>query len=149
MIRLSKLADYGIVLISRLAVERAGTVFAATDLATATAIPLPTVAKVTKALAHAGLLVSHRGAEGGFALARPASDITVAQVIAALDGPIAVTECTGEDHGACGIETSCGVRGHWDRINQAIRQALDDLTIAEMARPSFPWDRAKKSAVTS
>ena len=149
MIRLSKLADYGIVLISRLAAERAGTVYTAKGLAAATAIPLPTVAKVTKALAHEGLLVSHRGVDGGFALARPAIEITVAQVIAALDGPIAVTECTGEDHGACGIETSCGVRGHWDRINQAIRHALDGLTIAEMARPSFPWERAKKSEVAS
>ena len=149
MIRLSKLADYGIVLISRLAAERAGTVYTAKGLAAATAIPVPTVSKVTKALAHAGLLVSHRGVDGGFALARPAAEITVAEVISALDGPIAVTECTGEDHGACGIESSCGVRGHWDRINQAIRQALNGLTIAEMARPTFPWERAKKSEVVS
>ena len=149
MIRLSKLADYGIVLSSHIAVGRPGQVHAAKDLSLATAIPLPTVSKVTKALARAGLLVSHRGADGGFALARPATEITVAQVITALDGPIAVMECTGEDHGTCGIESSCGVRGHWDRINEAIRQALDGLTIAAMSKPSFPWDRAKKSEVVS
>lgn len=149
MIRLSKLADYGIVLSTHLANARPGTVYAAKDLSLATAIPLPTVSKVTKVLARAGLLVSHRGADGGFALARPAAEITVAEVISALDGPIAVMECTGEDHGTCGIESSCGVRGHWDRINDVIRQALDGLTIAAMAKPSFPWERAKKSEVAS
>ena len=141
MIRLSKLADYGIVLASRIAADRTGKVHAAKDLALATSIPLPTVSKVTKALAHAGLLVSHRGTDGGFTLARAATEITVAQLISALDGPIAMTDCLGEDHGACGIESSCGVRGHWDRINQAVRAALESLTVAEMAKPSFPWEK--------
>jgi FeS assembly SUF system regulator len=149
MIRLSKLADYGIVLASRIAADRPGEVHAAKDLARATSIPLPTVAKVTKALAHAGLLVSHRGTDGGFSLARPASEITVAQLIAALDGPIAMTDCLGEDHGTCGIESSCGVRGHWDRINRAVRDALDGLTIADMAKPSFPWEKRGTREVVS
>jgi FeS assembly SUF system regulator len=146
MIRLSKLADYGIVLTTHLAVGRPGSLHAARDLAAATSIPLPTVAKVTKALAHAGVLTSHRGVGGGFSLARPANQITVAELIAALDGPIAVTDCLGEDHGACGIESTCGVRGHWDRINEAIRAALAGLTIEAMAKPSFPWERAKDRA---
>ena len=149
MIRLSKLADYGIVLSSHIAAGRPGKVHAAKDLSAATRIPLPTVSKVTKALARAGLLVSHRGTDGGFALARPADEITVAQVISALDGPISVMECTDEGHATCGIQSSCGVRGHWDRINGAIRHALDGLTIAEMARPAFPWDRTRKAEVNS
>ncbi len=143
MIRLSKLADYGIVLLCRIAAERPGKIHAAKDLAAATAIPLPTVSKMTKALARAGLLVSHRGVDGGFALGRPAHEISVAQVVEALDGPIGMTDCVRDEHSGCGIEPSCGVRGHWDRISATIRKALDGLTIAEMARPVAPWESAR------
>jgi len=149
MIRLSKLADYGIVLTTHLAASAPGKIHAAKDLARATAIPLPTVSKVMKALAHASIVTSHRGADGGFTLARPATDITVADLIAALDGPIAMTDCLSDDHDACGIVSSCGVRGHWDRISRAIHDALDGLTVAEMAKPSFPWEKAANRQVVS
>jgi len=149
MIRLSKLADYGIVLICRIAADRPGKIHAAKDLAAATTIPLPTVSKMTKALARAGLLVSHRGVDGGFALGRPATEISVAQVVEALDGPIAMTDCVRDDHSGCGVEPTCGVRDHWDRISSTIRTALDGLTIADMAKPVAPWAFGKNRQVVS
>jgi Rrf2 family protein len=81
------------------------------------------------------LLVSHRGVGGGFALAREPERISVAEVIAALEGPIAITECLGEVPGTCELEAGCPVRSNWDRINRVVREALEGLSIAEMARP--------------
>jgi FeS assembly SUF system regulator len=140
VIRLTKLADYGIVLMTRLAAAQRGTVHTARDLATVAGVPLPTVSKILKVLAHpapdgAALLVSHRGVGGGFALARDAERISVAEVIAALEGPIALTECLGDVPGVCEIEAGCPVRSGWDRINRVVRDALEGLSIAEMARP--------------
>lgn len=140
MIRLTKLADYGIVLMTRLAASPRGTVHTARGLALSAGVPLPTVSKILKALAHptaksGPLLVSHRGVGGGFALARDPERISVAEVIAALEGPIAITECLGEAPGTCDLEAGCPVRSNWDRINRVVREALEDLSIAEMARP--------------
>jgi FeS assembly SUF system regulator len=136
MIRVSKLADYGIDLLAHFSAARPGTVRAARDLAAESQIPLPTVSKILKALAREGLLVSHRGVAGGYALARPADRISVAEAIAALDGPIALTECLGADS-TCGHEGVCSIRTNWERINTVIREALSGLSIAEMARPRF------------
>ena len=90
--------------------------------------------KILKALARAGLLASHRGAKGGYGLARDAEAITVAQVIVALEGPIALTSCIEDGPGDCEIEALCPARANWQRINDAIRRALDDITMAEMAQ---------------
>ena len=95
---------------------------------------LPTVSKVLKALVQHGLLASHRGAKGGYSLAAPAEEISVAQIIAAIEGPIALTECS-DTIGLCGQETQCSVRGNWQRINSAVREALERVTLAELARP--------------
>ena len=140
MIRLTKLADYGIVLMTRLAAAPRGSVHTARGLAASAGVPLPTVAKILKALAHptpdgGPLLVSHRGVGGGFALVRDPERISVAEVIAALEGPIAITECLGEAPGTCELEAGCPVRSNWDRINRVVREALERLSIAEMARP--------------
>jgi FeS assembly SUF system regulator len=136
MIRVTKLADYGIDLLAHIGAGAPGTVRTARDLAAGSQIPLPTVSKVLKTLARAGLLASHRGVAGGYALARPADRISVADVITALDGPIALTECLSTDS-VCGHEGVCSIRTNWDRINNVVREALSGLTIAEMARPRF------------
>jgi FeS assembly SUF system regulator len=106
-------------------------------LAAATGVPEPTVRKVLKTLAHAGIVDSVRGTHGGYALARPAADISVADVVIAVEGPIAVTECASEaTAGACDLEGRCNVQGPWQRISAAIRDALDKLTLADMATPA-------------
>ena len=132
MIRLSKLADYGIVIMTTMArhPERCHN---APEIAAKSHIPLPMASKILKALARAGLLASHRGAKGGYGLARTAERISVAEIIAALDGPIALTACIEDGPGECEIEALCPARANWQRINDAIRHALEGITIAEMA----------------
>ncbi len=137
MIRMTKQTDYGIVLLSRMA-RRPERQFNATELATETRLPQPTVSKILKILARAGLLDSHRGVKGGYTLAREPEAITVTEVITALEGPIGITECIDDTPGECSHEARCPVRGNWHRINEAIRQALDGINLAEMAQPVAP-----------
>ena len=136
MIRLTKLADYGVMLMSHIAAAP-GTVHSASSLSRAAAVAVPTVSKILKLLARKGLLISHRGASGGYVLARPPAAITVAEVIAAMEGPIAVTECVDESHSDCAVESVCRVRTNWHKINDAVRGALEQITLEEMAQP-FP-----------
>lgn len=134
MFRISRLTDYGIVLLALLARDRHGAAHNARELAAASNLPLPVVSKILKQLTHQGLLVSQRGAKGGYGLAREPRHISVSEIIAALEGPIALTECTlGPGH--CDQESVCGMRSPWQRINQAIGDALGRLTLAELARP--------------
>jgi FeS assembly SUF system regulator len=137
MIRMTKQADYGIVLLTHMAQEPERQVNAAV-LSAETKLPAPTVSKILKLLARAGLLTSHRGVKGGYELARRAEIISVADIITALDGPIAITECVEEAPGECVQEPSCAVRGNWQRINHAIRGALEQITLAEMTRNVAP-----------
>jgi FeS assembly SUF system regulator len=132
VIRLSKLADYGIVMMTHMA-QHPDRQHAAPEIAAQSHLPLPTASKILKALVRAGLLVSHRGVKGGYGLARPASAITVADVIVALEGPIALTACIEHGPGECEIEALCPARANWQRINDAIRHALEGITMAEMA----------------
>jgi FeS assembly SUF system regulator len=134
MIRITKQADYGIVLLTRLAQDPEH-LFNATELAQETQLPAPTVSKILKILARAGLLDSHRGVKGGYSLARSADEVTVVDIIAALDGPIAITECIDDSPGECSKEPFCAVRANWQRINEAIRGALEEITLAEMMHP--------------
>jgi FeS assembly SUF system regulator len=136
MIRLSRLSDYGIVLMALLAGRAGadGAPHAAREVAAQAHLPLPVVSKVLKALARRGLLVSHRGAKGGFSLARPPEQITAAEMIAALEGPIGLTECAAHP-GACVQEASCHVREPWQRINAAVRRALAEVTLADLVPP--------------
>jgi len=106
----------------------------ANEIAAELGLALPTVSKVLKALVQYGLLVSHRGAKGGYSLAAAPEEISVAQIIAAIEGPIALTECS-DTAGLCGQEPQCSVRGNWQRINSAVRDALERVTLAELARP--------------
>lgn len=139
MLRISRLTDYGIVLLAHLAGERGGTTHNARELAQRSQLPLPAVSKILKTLTHEGLLVSHRGAKGGYGLAREASGISVAEIIAALEGPIALTECTlGPGH--CDQEITCMTRLPWQRINRAIHDALARVSLAELAgAPGTEW----------
>lgn len=141
MFRLSKLTDYAVVVLTEMARvdDRSGkvTVFTAPALADRTAAPVPTVQKVLKLLAKGGVLASTRGVSGGYSLARPATAVTVAQIIQAIDGPIALTDCVDGAEGACGVERLCPMRGNWDKVNRAVRGALDEVTLADMAAPAF------------
>jgi FeS assembly SUF system regulator len=133
MIILSKLADYGVIVATHLAVgsERQMT---AAALAEETRLPRATVAKVLKALAHGGIVAGARGAAGGYRLARPASAISVAEVVAAIDGAIGVTQCTTHVP-ACERSTFCPTRPHWHRINQAVGTALGAVMLSDMLPP--------------
>lgn len=133
MLRLSKLTDYGIVVMTYLAQEP-GRVHAANEVAAATLVAQPTVSKLLKGLSQAGLVMSLRGAKGGYRLSRRPEEISVAQVVDALEGPVALTECSS-DSSHCVQESHCSVRGNFQRINSAIRGALDGISLAEMVRP--------------
>ncbi len=131
MFRLSKLTDYAVVVLVRLAAVPG--VQTSPGVSAATGVPEPTVAKVLKALAASGLVVSQRGARGGYRLVRPLSAIAVADVIVAIDGPIAMTACVEGSPVPCDAPCSCAVRGRWDAVNDAVREALTAITLADMA----------------
>ena len=134
MIRLSRITDYGIVLMVELARSSDGVAHNARNLAAETDLPLPVVSKVLKSLARGGLLASQRGSKGGYTLARLADEITVPEMITALEGPISLTECTLHP-GACQQESNCGVREPWQRINDAVHDALAQITLADLSTP--------------
>lgn len=134
MLRVTKLADYGIVMLTYFATH-SGLTFNARDVAKVVRLPLPVVSKVLKLLSRNGLLASQRGIKGGYGLARAPQDITVAEIIRALEGPIAVTECSDSLHGDCDLQVGCPVRTNWHLINQAIHDALEKITLAEMTQP--------------
>ena len=130
MLRISKLTDYGTVLLGHLATNQS-TVCSAADVAEATGIALPTVSKLLKSLARAGLVTSTRGTNGGYRLSRRPQDISAADVIDALEGPVSITECSASD-GDCEHEGVCSVGGTWQRVNVAIRRALQDVTLNDL-----------------
>lgn len=133
MLKLGKLTDYAIVVMTALAATPEAS-RSAHELARETAVSEPTVGKVLKQLSKAGLVQASRGASGGYRLARAPSELTIADVVRAMEGPIGLTECSlhGSD---CALESSCGVRGNWKLISEAIRQALSAVTLAQMAAP--------------
>ena len=134
MIRLSRLADYGLVLMGRMALQPT-TVHTAVGLAEDTQLPIPTVAKLLVRLTQGNLLISHRGAKGGYQLARSPSAIAVADIVVAVDGPIALTQCL--EHGAqpCDVEPICPTRRGWNRLNDAVKRALTEVSLAELSQP--------------
>jgi FeS assembly SUF system regulator len=132
--RLSRLADYAVVLMTHIA-QHPERVHAAADVTAATRVPAPTVAKLLNSLSRSGLLASTRGIKGGYVLARPATAITVGEIVAVLDGPIALTQCIKGGPGRCDIEAVCQSRLGLHRINLAVRKALEDISLAEIAFP--------------
>jgi FeS assembly SUF system regulator len=133
---MGKLTDYGIVLMSHLAANR-DSQHSAHTLSDAVQMPLPTVKKVLKALTCGGLLKSERGAQGGYSLNRDPRRISVADIITAIEGPIALTECVS-DHGQCEQERHCAIQTNWTQINNAVFHALDEVKLANMALPNSP-----------
>lgn len=132
MIRMSKETDYAIVLLTVFAGGATDSVFSSRELSERVRVPLPMVSKVLKALSKGGLLLSQRGARGGYVLARPAEEISIADVMQATEGSVALTECLDQP-GDCIQEPTCHVRGHWEKINDRVLSALDEVSIAEMA----------------
>ena len=135
MLRISKLTDYGIVLLARFAEEPQGTTLNAREMAESTTLPLPVVSKMLKTLTGAELLRSQRGAKGGYQLVREPAAVTVAELLDVLEGPVALMECAAGP-GHCEQEDICSVREPWLRINAAVLRALERVTLADLVHPS-------------
>ncbi len=132
--RLSNLADYAVVTMSQAARHCGGGRTSAAELAEETGLPAPTVQKVVSKLTAAGLLRSTRGAGGGLQLARPAAAISLADIVEAVEGPIALTSCVDEGRHDCALEGSCSVQPHWPIVNKALRSALADVSLVQLAQ---------------
>ena len=139
MLRVTKLTDYASVVLTVLASDPAA-VLSASELAERAGLEVPTVAKLLKPLAQAGLVEGFRGANGGYKLARDAADISLVEIVEAMEGPLGMTECSVHA-GQCGIEDSCGVRANWRRINDVVADALRGVSLAQMLGPMPPAPR--------
>ena len=133
MLRVTKLTDYATVVLTALAAQP-DAVLSAPELAEQAGLEAPTVAKVLKPLAQAGLVEGFRGANGGYRLTRAARSITLFEIVEAMEGPLGMTECSVPT-GQCGIEHSCGVRANWRRINDVVADALRGISLAQMLAP--------------
>ncbi len=136
MIRMSRLADYAVILMTHIA-GRPRTLLNGPEIAAELRLPAPTVSKVLKRLSGDGLLRSHRGVKGGYSLALAPDDISVADIIAAVEGPVALTECVDSATGACDLESHCPTRRNWQIINDVVRDSLSKVSLADMLTP-FP-----------
>lgn len=136
MIRLTNLADYAVILMCEM--SHADCRLSAQDLASSTGIPVPTVSKILNLLSRGTLLKSHRGIKGGFALTRTPEDISIADIIEAIDGPIALTSCSETSKSCdCGFDDVCSLRPRWQLISGAVRGALQEVSLKELAEPAF------------
>lgn len=147
MLRISRLTDYAILVMVELNAYH-GEVMKAHVLAEHIYVELPTVSKVLKLLARAGLVRSFRGINGGYSVNRPARDISVGEIISAIEGPIAMTECSIEV-GLCSLEAVCSLRSNWRRISAAVARAMEGVTLAEMSRPISKVEPLLKIATLS
>ena len=144
MLRISKLTDYGTMILVHLAAQTSP-VCSANDVASGTRIALPTVQKLLKILARGDLVHSLRGADGGYALSRPPESITAAEIVDVLEGPLSITECSMTDS-QCELEEGCPVGDAWQKINRTIRGALDTVTLADLAHPPHEFPLPHPSA---
>jgi len=152
MIKLSRLADYAVVLLTQMGSDAKG-VHTAIGLAANTGLPVPTVSKVLATLARDGVVSSVRGAKGGYRLAAAPDRISVAQIIAAIDGPIALTQCVDRSAEICTVETLCPSRAGWHKINEAVERALSEVSLAQLmgtpavfAEPAAPRRETTRTA---
>lgn len=139
MLRVTKLTDYATVVLTVLAVDPS-LVLSAPELAERAGLETPTVSKLLKPLAQAGLVEGFRGANGGYRLARAAADISLIEIVEAMEGPLAMTECSVHEGGNCGIQDSCHVRANWRHINDVVADALRSVSLAQMLTPPQPAD---------
>lgn len=130
MLRITKIADYGFILLVHMANQDKEILHNAKDLSVAINIPLPTVSKVLKILTQGGILQSHQGSKGGYSLSRPSTEITAAEILEAVEGPLAITDCSSVE----GCERNCQVSPSWQKVNGTVVGALKQLTLADMAR---------------
>jgi FeS assembly SUF system regulator len=135
VVRLGKLTDYGLVLMTCMARSRGTSLRTARDLAVESKLPLATVSKVLKQLLGSGLLTSHRGIKGGYVLAREAHDISVVDIVAAIEGPMALTECSTDVTGLCNIESCCPIKTNQQIINQVVRGVLEKVMLSDLVQP--------------
>ena len=135
MVRLGKLTDYGLVLMTCMARTGASPMRTARDLARESKLPLSTVSKLLKELLRSGLLISHRGIKGGYVLARDPHHISVVEIIAAIEGPMALTECSTDVSGLCTLEPCCPIKSNQQIINQAVRGVLQKIMLSDLVRP--------------
>ena len=136
--RLSSMADYAVVTMSAAARHCGGARTSAAELAAETGLPVPTVQKLVSLLSRAGLLRSMRGAGGGLQLARPAAAITLADIVEAVEGPIALTSCAEHGKHDCALEGTCGVQPHWALVNNAMRGALAGIPLTQLSQAREP-----------
>jgi len=135
MIKLGKLTDYAIAVMGQLAHEELGNAHSAHHLAIKTGIPEPTVAKVLKRLSKGNLVASARGAAGGYKLVRPADQVSISEIIALMEGPVLIVACADGETETCGMWGSCPTKSNWNRVNDAIKTALDGVKLKDMLAP--------------
>ena len=133
MLRITRQTDYGIVIMSLFSGKDPENVLSARDMARETNLPLPTVSKILKSLTRGGLLDSTRGVKGGYSLARASDAISVANIIEAIEGPIALTDCLDQSNRDCMIADSCPCKSNWARINDAVKAALETIPLQQMS----------------
>ena len=134
MLKITRLSDYAVAVLGQLASSNCD-VQTAKELAERTGLPQAAVGKILKSLARSKLVASHRGVQGGYRLAREASRVSVADVIEAVEGPVALTDCGGETSPACEFTGQCSVQANWLRINQVVRRALANISVEDMLLP--------------
>ena len=130
--KINKLTDYSIVILTNMVIKDENAMHTAKELSEFSEIPLPTVTRILKMLSNEGILESQRGAQGGYTLTKSSTDISVAEVIEAMEGPIALTECVSDDCG-CAFEPSCAVGKPWQKINKAVNNVLQNINLSEMS----------------
>jgi len=133
MLRISKMADYGTIVLTTMAREPGRTQSVA-EIGLITGLPVPSVSKILKIFVSAGLVLSLRGSKGGYKLSRPPEEISTAQILKAIDGPIGMTECTVHP-GLCTHENGCQVRANWQMVSRAMLQVLEQITLNQMIHP--------------
>ncbi len=136
MFRLNRLTDYAVVVLSQMTPGDRG-LASAQQLSDCSGVPLPTVAKLMNRLTRHGIVTSFRGATGGYCLSRAAEEISVAAIIEAVEGPIALTACAEGSPDPCDVQSLCPMAGNWNEVNRAIRRALDDVSLSDMLPSGF------------
>ncbi|MBT8045570.1 MAG: SUF system Fe-S cluster assembly regulator [Pontiella sp.] len=129
MLRITKITDYGFILLAHMANQDLDALHNAKELSASIGIPLPTVSKVLKILTQGGILKSHQGSKGGYSLSRDPKKITAAEIIESIEGPVAITECSTAE----GCDRNCAVSPSWQRVNESVIGALEGLTLDDMA----------------
>ena len=147
--RLTHLADYAVVMMTAAARREACARLSATDLAEETGVPLPTAQKLMQKLAAHGLLVGQRGAGGGYALARPVTEISLADIVEAVEGPIVLTMCADGVNHACVLDAHCKVKPHMSIVGDAIRSSLDSVSLAQLSAPAEAGVQTRREAAPS